>query len=903
MSLVRALHLFVFGLVVVGVVALWNDITTPWRIVMAVLVVTVVGVRLAPLHHWVEYVAAGIGLLVVPVFALLGIDALLGLVHVDKLPIAVSLIVGAVIVLLVARVSLDPLWTGVTFPAPWAFAGGVTVLLVLVPGLIFAAVGAIKGDGKKLDQRPAVADLDVIVLGTSPASSIPAASTNGNWRVHTWHGQVAGDEIRWGPEGPPGPDEQANAERVLLLLPPRSDNDAVARWMALADKAEPRVTLTYPLLQDPSTAQLSAWNKPLSGIGGRRGEAMSLADLGKDHPSDGELGLRVATQAPTATGDLTLAVAHRPVLRFDDGETTTRPLDVDELLATGDFSMCDAGQKVAAQCEQLRRGSDFKTGFNHLVFDTDKVAHEPVHSRIYVHVTHALDPALIYLDYWWYLPNNPAHSGSGAFCGPGFTVNGATCFNHQSDWEGVTVILDAKNSAGAPLGVNYAEHDGTVRYSWAALQKLWDKPALQALAPQGALEIRPLVLVARGTHASYPFACPKRPCPRSAAPGLPNKGALEDNRHDGKETWKEGNEEADCAATCVATLPTRNNGREAAGWNAWAGEWGTANCVFGIFCSSSSPPQSPGKQGRYNHPWCTKATIDLRAGRFVDAGALCRTPTLSVGGAVPGLRLLALGDSYSSGEGAGDYEQGTDTSHDTCHRSRNAWPALVAEERHYKALPSLACSGALVNDVLYGRAHDREPERNLSQIGRIDGLDPDIVTISIGGNDVGFSDVLKKCIETDCVRFYHRASGDTLDAQADDLARRLPGAYRRIQAAAPHAHLIVVDYPKLFPDSDPANPTPNCAALNRITPAEGNYLNDKAERVDVAILAAARQAGFDAIDVSDALGGKGEVCSDEHLLNRTSLKLKLFSGSFHPNADGQERLAGVIAARLASLNG
>jgi hypothetical protein len=87
-SLIKAAHLFVFALVLARLVALWNDVSAPLRIVTAGLVVTVVAVRrapcavrrapcavrLAPRPHWVQYAAAGLGLLVVPVFAMLGID-------------------------------------------------------------------------------------------------------------------------------------------------------------------------------------------------------------------------------------------------------------------------------------------------------------------------------------------------------------------------------------------------------------------------------------------------------------------------------------------------------------------------------------------------------------------------------------------------------------------------------------------------------------------------------------------------------------------------------------------------------------------------------------------------------------------------------------------------------------
>jgi lysophospholipase L1-like esterase len=445
------------------------------------------------------------------------------------------------------------------------------------------------------------------------------------------------------------------------------------------------------------------------------------------------------------------------------------------------------------------------------------------------------------------------------------------------------------------VAVNYAQHDGRVRYAWPALQRLWQRTGVQHLAPAGALGTRPLVFAARGTHASYPIACGEASCPRDVVPELRHTSALQDNPHDGKQPW-EGIEDKACAGTCVVELPTRRNGAAPEGWSVWPGEWGTANCIMGVFCASAHPPASPGRQDRYAYPWCTNRAYDLRNGAFAEVGVeSCAAQVTSDGDLARGSRLLALGDSYSSGEGAGDYEPGSDTDDNTCHRSRNAWPVLLAEQRRLRIQPSLACSGATLTDLMSGRSGG-QPERRRSQLSRIAG-DANVITVTIGGNDLGFREVLENCIAADCVTTYHRPSGDVLDARIDDLARRLPAAYRAIQAAAPKARVVVVDYPKFFPDAKP-----NCAALDRISPAEGGYLNDKLHRADIAILDAAREAGVTGIDVSTTLQGGELTCSGTQYVNHATPQLKLLSASFHPNALGQERMARAVATALGNLD-
>ena len=165
--------------------------------------------------------------------------------------------------------------------------------------------------------------------------------------------------------------------------------------------------------------------------------------------------------------------------------------------------MCEGGQKLRQRCVRVDSEDGLQRGFNHLAFDSHALAHADVASRVYVHVTHTLPDAeggdgLIYVDYWWYLPDNPAHSGSRRVCGPGFSIGGVTCFDHQSDWEGVTVVLRARDPPA--VAVNYAQHDGSVRYTWPALQRLWELTGARRFAPAGDLDARPLVFSARG-HA------------------------------------------------------------------------------------------------------------------------------------------------------------------------------------------------------------------------------------------------------------------------------------------------------------------------------------------------------------------------------------------------------------------
>lgn len=263
--------------------------------------------------------------------------------------------------------------------------------------------------------------------------------------------------------------------------------------------------------------------------------------------------------------------------------------------------------------------------------------------------------------------------------------------------------------------------------------------------------------------------------------------------------------------------------------------------------------------------------------------------------------VLALGDSYSSGQGAGAYDRATTGGGNTCWRSGRAWPQRLAQRLGLTALPSLACDGARTPEVVTSDKRRNQVERRVSQLSRIAGS-PEIVTITIGGNDVGFASVLRHCVaERNCVKRYARPTGDLLLADIRNLERELPGVYRAIQAAAPTARVVVVGYPRLFPRAIPRSEVGNCAAWNRISSAEVRYLNARTGSLNEAIRRAAVGGNVGFVDVAEAFDGRELRCTGGGFVNRLRLRAGVppyQRSSFHPTAAGHERIAEVVAATL-----
>ncbi|HEX2143053.1 MAG TPA: SGNH/GDSL hydrolase family protein [Glycomyces sp.] len=230
-------------------------------------------------------------------------------------------------------------------------------------------------------------------------------------------------------------------------------------------------------------------------------------------------------------------------------------------------------------------------------------------------------------------------------------------------------------------------------------------------------------------------------------------------------------------------------------------------------------------------------------------------------------QYAALGDSYASGVGAGDY-----LADDGCYRSANAYPRQAATELGER-LWFEACSGARVEDVVANQLNHLYPTRT------------EHVTIGVGGNDAGFSTVLGACAGTDtaqCEVAVNNARNiitTSLPAELDDL-------YTQVETKAPHADVVVVGNPRLF------NGT-SCSGTLAITPDEQALLNDAADLLAETTAEVAAEHGFDFADPRDAFAGH-EVCSSDPWILGYVGTLE----SFHPNAAGQDAYAEVVLPHL-----
>lgn len=231
------------------------------------------------------------------------------------------------------------------------------------------------------------------------------------------------------------------------------------------------------------------------------------------------------------------------------------------------------------------------------------------------------------------------------------------------------------------------------------------------------------------------------------------------------------------------------------------------------------------------------------------------------GGSTSEVPWGSVGDSFAAGVGAGS------TIDSSCDRRSVSYPGLLNADTDKQLVSFLACSGADTADVT-------AQARMLSKKVKV-------VTVTVGGNDVGFADVMQACFvfvnPTTCES---RITAGAAAAQSDAFEASLAGVITTIKSRVPQAKIIVTGYPLLF---DPSTSYTYGVRVN----AETVTLNNVIEQVAVA-------NGATFVDVETAFSGCG-IGSVSPCINDFRW---LSSNSFHPNASGYAAYAAEIRKAL-----
>ncbi|MEU0004754.1 SGNH/GDSL hydrolase family protein [Streptomyces sp. NPDC006314] len=233
------------------------------------------------------------------------------------------------------------------------------------------------------------------------------------------------------------------------------------------------------------------------------------------------------------------------------------------------------------------------------------------------------------------------------------------------------------------------------------------------------------------------------------------------------------------------------------------------------------------------------------------AGSAQASSTAATGG------YVALGDSYSSGVGSGSYI----SSSGSCNRSTKAYPYLWNANHGPSSFAFNACSGAKTGDVL------------ANQLGSLNSS-TSLVSLTIGGNDAGFADVMTTCViqsDSTCLSKINTARAYV----ANTLPGKLDTVYDTISAKAPSARVVVIGYPRFYLLGQ------SCLGLSE---TKRSAINDAADYLNATIKTRATAHNFVFGDVRTPFSGH-EICSGNSWLH--SVNWLNIGESYHPTAGGQ----------------
>jgi len=220
-------------------------------------------------------------------------------------------------------------------------------------------------------------------------------------------------------------------------------------------------------------------------------------------------------------------------------------------------------------------------------------------------------------------------------------------------------------------------------------------------------------------------------------------------------------------------------------------------------------------------------------------------------------KYVALGDSYSSGTGAGSYG-----SSGSCKRSANAYPQLWANANAPSSFVFVACSGAETTDVINNQVASLTSDTSL-------------VTISIGGNDAGFADVMTDCnlgSDSACVSRNQQAQAYA----RNELPPRLDAVYGQIRNRAPNARVVVVGYPHIY--------QLNGSCSVGLSETKRAAINQSSDVLAEVVSGRASAFGFTFVDGRPAFAGHEICASGTRWINSVTWPV---DESYHPNAAGQ----------------
>ena len=253
-------------------------------------------------------------------------------------------------------------------------------------------------------------------------------------------------------------------------------------------------------------------------------------------------------------------------------------------------------------------------------------------------------------------------------------------------------------------------------------------------------------------------------------------------------------------------------------------------------------------------------------------------------------KYVALGDSYTAGPLIPNPVLPIG-----CLKSSNNYPRLTAP-RIGQSLKDASCSGA--DDDTH-----EQLRRTSASTGRIRrsstrlGAGTRMVSITIGGNDIGFSAIAQDCITLNpfgnpCKKSYIVNGVDTISQRIAATARSVDAVLDGIRARSPLARTFVLNYPAIFPETGSG-----CFPQMPIAWTDAPYLRAKQQELNAMIAGQAAANGARLVNWYAASIGR-DACKGSSTRWVEPLIPGNWAASIHPNRRGIEGAANALVAAV-----
>ena len=251
---------------------------------------------------------------------------------------------------------------------------------------------------------------------------------------------------------------------------------------------------------------------------------------------------------------------------------------------------------------------------------------------------------------------------------------------------------------------------------------------------------------------------------------------------------------------------------------------------------------------------------------------------------------VALGDSYAAGPLIPMQEEPWG-----CLKSTNNYPKLLAK-RLGLTLRDATCSGAETEDM--ANAQGVDPEPNPPQFDRLD-TKVDLVTLQIGGNDIGFSGIAEDCAraafeQVSCRSKFADADPsdgddrDELQKRIDRTALDVAAVIQGIHERSPRADVLVLGYPAIFRPG----PVASCPAMG-VGEEDAQYLRSVQEALNQMIATAAATNDATYVDVYGPSAGR--TACDLPVVRWVEPLVPVHAAApIHPNLNGMLGMSDVL---------